>query len=374
MWQGWYATAVGLGLCLEAAAVRAEVGPAEGVRLSFVRAQSATDCIAAPALEREISRRMGRNPFAGPARQWIEGVVAAQAGFYEVQLFERDAEGRTLGARTLREATVDCHKLDDAIVLAIALIIDPTAPLAPPLPAIATTPGAPAAAVGAAQAAQLALPFGVPFNVSQSGTGRLTPYCSDRPASIPVAGRDAATQKESVGNWGSGFVSADAIVVGGVLPGAAPGVEVVARQPLESSQRLSLRLSALFLPEKRRNDAVGDFGYGLTAFELGACAGAPGATFFWFGCGALGAGAVHAVVHSPAPLEPGDRLWAALRIEAGLALRIVGPIWLDARLFDLVAAKRWQFRVNVNDSSPRQAFAQSALMPGAALGLAALFD
>lgn len=346
---GW--TTVALGLALAAAAARAQSAPADGVRLSFVRAQSAADCIAAPALEREIVRRMGRDPFAGPARQWIEGVVALGAGFYEVQLFERDAEGRTLGTRTLREASGDCKKLDDAIVLAIALIIDPSATLAPALPA---TPASPPASVTARPS--------IPFSYGDS-----VPL-------FPVARRAAATPINPNTHAGSGFVGADFVVLGGVLPGAAPGVEVVTRQPLESKQRISLRASAMFLPEKRRADAVGDFGYGLTALELGACAGQPGEQFTWFGCGAWGMGAVHAVVHSPAPLEPGDRLWAALRIEAGLALRLVGPVWLEARAFDLIAARRWQFRVTLDDSTRQQAFAQSALMPGAAIGLALHFD
>ncbi len=120
-----------LGVILVATSAGAEETPINGVRLSFVRTESAAGCISAPALEREITRRMGRDPFAGPARQWIEGFIERQASTFEAQIFERDADGLLLGNRRLREPAGDCHKLDAAIVLAIALIIDPNARLAP---------------------------------------------------------------------------------------------------------------------------------------------------------------------------------------------------------------------------------------------------
>ncbi|MEO8185432.1 MAG: hypothetical protein ABI895_42025 [Deltaproteobacteria bacterium] len=37
-----------------------------------------------------------------------------------------------MGNRQLREVAGDCHQLDEAVVLAIALIIDPSLPFAPP--------------------------------------------------------------------------------------------------------------------------------------------------------------------------------------------------------------------------------------------------
>ena len=90
-------------------------------------------------------------------------------------------------------------------------------------------------------------------------------------------------------------------------------------------------------------------------------------------CLALGVGAVHTVVHNPDPLDPGDRWWGHLRTEVGIAMHIAGPVWLESRLFDLLAFKRWQFRVRVNGTS-ELAYEQNLFMPGASLGLGLHFD
>jgi hypothetical protein len=360
--------ALALGLSLIALEVRAQPSPSDGVRLSFVRADNATDCVTAPALEREMVRRMGRDPFAGAARQWIEGVVVKEGAYYEVQLFERDAEGTTLGIRRLREAAADCHKLDDAIVLAIALIIDPTAHLAPANPiAPASTPASKAASTQSPNVAASVATIGA----WDDRTARQAPPA--RAALPPAVHYDAPTPSIDSRPAAAAFVSVDAVLTHGILPGVAPGTELVTRLPLDAKRRYALRLSALYLPEKRPSSSLGDLGYGLTAMEVGACAGRSRQQVAWYGCTAFGLGAVHTVVHSPTPAEPGDRLWMAFRLEAGLGLHIAGPVWLEARLFDLIAPKRWQFRVTV-DKTPQTAFTQAILMPGAALGLGVHFD
>lgn len=358
--------------CL-ALTTRAEAQPIanSGVRLSFVRAENAADCIAASALQSEIARRMGHDPFEGPARQWIEGFIQRQAEYYELQLFERDADGNTMGTRRLREQAGDCHKLDDAIVLAIALIIDPTAQLAPPM---ARVPDAsnPAAAKGQSLIAapraslpQRAIPAAKP--------GRDSAFVVAPAASRPSA---APTQSDIVRKPGAAFASMDAVVLGGVLPGAAVGAEMTTRVSLDLRERFALRLSGLFVPETRQRSAAGDLGYGLTALEAGACLSTQlrrAARLVGFGCVGFGLGAVHTVVHSPEPLKPNDRLWAAFRFELGADLRVFGPVWLGVRAFDLLAPRRWDFNVMVNRQRT-QAFSQKALMPGAALGVALHFD
>jgi hypothetical protein len=369
--------ALALGVALVARGLQAQVGSAGGTRLSFVRAENATECIAAPDIEREVTRRMGRDPFAGPARQWIEGTVELRGAYYEVQLYERNADGRTLGMRRLREAAIDCHKLDDAVVLAIALIIDPTARLAPALP-VANTGGTMRSAPSltaddvthrlnddrtAGAAAQAARPTDAAGRVRRPNAASPRGVRHDAPTPTGISARSPAA-----------FVTADAVVVSGILPGVAAGAELVTRLPLDAQRRMALRLSALFLPEKRPHPGGGDdLGYGLTALEVGACAGTPGDRVAWYGCSALGVGAIHAVVHNPAPYEPGDRLWMAMRFEAGLLLRVAGPVWVETRLFDLLAPRRWEFRVKIDDKR-EPVFVQSLFMPGAALGLGLHFD
>jgi len=296
---------------------------------------------------------MGRDPFTGPAKQWIEALIALSEGYYTVQLFERDLEGRTLGTRELRAPAGDCHQLDDAMVLAIALIIDPTLQLSPlgPSPAVAV-PEAPSAGVVA-----------TPANALPPPPASLTPS-----APVPVAAPNPPARAVESAPASRSTVTAAAVAVHGVLPGVAAGVELVAQQPLGTRDRYSLRWSALYLPETSQSDVLADVGYGLTAFEAGACVGLTNQRLRWFACSALGAGAVHTTVHAPLPTQPGDRLWLALRLEGGVRLRLVGPLWLETRLFDLLAAQRWEFRVRTAEG-PQKAFVQAAFMPGLAFGL-----
>ena len=349
--------ALPLGVGLTTAQAWAVTDASDGVRLSFVRAANATDCIAASALEREVVRRMGRDPFTGPPRQWIEGVVELKAGSYSVDLFERDALGKTLGNRQLSEVAGDCHQLDEAVVLAIALIIDPSLPFAPP-PAPSPVPAA------ATPATDNSVQPPPPVNVrppNQAASTAARNVGAERPAT-------ARSWRAAAAN-----VTTDAVVVQGVLPGLAAGAEMVTDLALGARGRYGVRFGAVYLPEVAQHVTAGELRYGLTSLEIGGCGGVPGERFRWFACGALGLGAVHVVVDRPLPLSPGDRRWLGLRLEAGFALKLVGPLWADARLFDWVAAQRWEFRVKTPDG-PETAFAQSRLMPGLAFGLGLRFE
>ena len=339
------------------------VGQAEpalptGTKLSFVRAENAQSCSSAPAIEREVVRRMGRDPFVGAPRQWVEGTISKVGDSFQVELFERDARGDTIGTRTLRETVEDCHRLDDAIVLAIALIIDPTAPLVPTQPSRDVFRG--------------------PMAAKSAAVPQLQPQIQAKAPGVaeptaPDAQRAAPTSINQSRYFTGTSVAINAVVLHGALPGVAPGVELVTKLALPSSNRYALRVSALYLPEKRLDNVAGAYGFGLSALEAGVCANAFATRISWDACAAFGMGAIHAVVHNPAPLEPGDRLWTSFRLESGAALRIAGPVWLNARLFGLVTPRRWDFRVKGPGSSGESVFLQSYLTPGAALGLSLSF-
>jgi hypothetical protein len=157
------------------------------------------------------------------------------------------------------------------------------------------------------------------------------------------------------------------------MPGVALGVQAVTQVPFSAQSPVALRLSTLYLPEKSQANGTGDLSYGLTAFEAGLCHSVGRRSVIWFGCLALGLGAVHTVVHNPDPLDPGDRWWGHLRAEVGTALHIAGPLWLESRLFDFLAFKRWQFNVRVNGQRV-PAYEQQLFMPGASLGVGLHFD
>ncbi len=355
-----------LGCMLFAGSVRAQPTPAHGVRLSFVRTEAASGCIAPLALEREVARRMGYSPFEGEARQWIEGTIDAQAGIFDVQLFERDAEGNTLGTRHFREQASDCHKLDDAIELAIALIIDPSAQLAPsvPVPPQAAQQGSPTAPANV-----------LPRPAPPRYVLRMNPGPGVGYGENPF-GRAVIAPNKSENRLGTAMIAADAVAFHGVLPGVAWGVELLSRLSLDARERVLLRASALLLPQKLANEQ-GKLGYSLSALEVGGCMQERARHWALFGCGGFGIGSVHVVVYNPDPRHPDDRLWTAFRIEGGATFRIAGPVWLDARLFDLVPLKRWDFQViDVKDGveRPVSAYKQSWFMPGAALGIGLHFN
>jgi hypothetical protein len=350
----WFVWPLLAGLGLATSPAWAGADARDGVRLSFVRTANAADCIAASELEREVVQRLGRDPFTGPARQWIEGAVVLEAGYYSVELFERDAQGKALGSRQLRAAAGDCHQLDEAIVLAIALIIDPSLPFAPP---------------------QAPNPASVAPVPEADGSDQPPPPSNVRAPSCAAPGKLGAERHAAARppRAAAAHMTTDAVAVHGVLPGFAVGAEMVADLALDARGRYSARIGALYLPEVSQRVSAGELRYGLTSLEIGGCAGAPGQRFRWFGCAALGLGAVHVVVDRPVPLSPGDRRWFALRLEAGLAVKLAGPLWADARLFDWIAAQRWEFRVKTPDGS-ETVFAQSPVMPGLALGLGLRFD
>jgi len=359
-------------LSLTGSRVVAEEAPVSGVRLSFVRTDSAAECIALPTLEREISRRMGHDPFEGNARQWIEGTVARQSDYFEVQLFERDREGNTLGSRRLREQAGDCHQLDDAIVLAIALLIDPTARLAPPSAGVGEAGFVPSALSAAPSASAVAMPAPPVRNAPPQGNGAM----GFGPEPMGLSRADV-TPKKGANRVGAPFVAADALVVYGIVPGVALGAELLTRVQLDSNERYALKLSAVFVPEKVQNDGNNELGYSLTSMQAGACFASRATSLLGFGCVEASLGAVHTVVHSPEPFKPDDRLWAALRLEAGVGVQVSGPVWIDLRVFDWIAPRLWDFNVVSNPGATAQketVFRQKPLMPGAALGLGLHFD
>ena len=337
---------------------QAEPALPTGTKLSFVRSENAQSCSSAPAIEREVVLRMGRNPFVGAPRQWVEGTISKVGDSFQVQLFERDAQGETLGTRTLRETVEDCHRLDDAIVLAIALIIDPTAPLVPTQPNQDVL-------IRPTTLQSVAVPQLQP-QLQAKAPGVAEPTAPDAQRAAPTSTNQ---RRYSTGT----SVAINAVLLHGALPGVSPGVELVTKLALESSNRYALRFSALYLPEKRLDNVVGAYGFGLSAFEAGVCANAFATRVSWDTCAAFGMGAIHAVVHNPEPLEPGDRLWTSFRLETGAALRVAGPVWLDARLLGLVTPRRWDFRIKGPGTSGESVFLQSYLMPGAALGLSLAF-
>jgi hypothetical protein len=103
--------------------------------LRWTRAPGADGCTDADALSAAVEARLGRNVFVRGEKPaiTIEGQVSPG---WHVTIAVRDAQGVAIGERVLDEPSLDCRALDEALVLVIALIIDPNAALRePPAPA-----------------------------------------------------------------------------------------------------------------------------------------------------------------------------------------------------------------------------------------------
>jgi len=113
--------------------------------LHWTRAPGAERCIDAATLTAAVEARIGRSVFTtdrDPAVT-IEGHVRPGDRGWHVTVTVRGAD--TAGERELDEPAPDCRALDDALVLVIALIVDPDAVMREPAPPQPPSPPPPAA-------------------------------------------------------------------------------------------------------------------------------------------------------------------------------------------------------------------------------------
>lgn len=101
--------------------------------LSWVRLPGTEGCIPTQTLAERVEQRVGRQVFvsASQADLSLEGHVerSADASAFVATLAVSDREGRVLGKRVLRAQGNDCSALDPALVLVIAIGLDPDAAL-----------------------------------------------------------------------------------------------------------------------------------------------------------------------------------------------------------------------------------------------------
>ena len=126
-----------------------------------------------------------------------------------------------------------------------------------------------------------------------------------------------------------------------------------------------------WLPEQRAADPT--FAFGMTAGWMGACADLLRSRAVSLGpCGRILAGAIHAVLYTDpevTPTDPGARAWVGVGAGARIAVRVLGPLRVEAGL-DLVAPlTRHAFTLK---DAPEPAFLQppvtGTLFLGAGLG------
>lgn len=322
------------GALLPAGASAQDADAPAGVRLSWTRADGAEACPAASALAADVAYRLGRDPFAGPATQYIEVVIRRDRARWTASLYVRDSSGTLTGAREIHSEAETCAPIRSAAALAIALIIDPDAALVLP-------PGPPAAAPS-----------------PEAAPGPVRP----RPREPRVAARRGR---------GADVVGFDgrALAAVGALPGLAAGVALAV--DAQVSPRVALAAALWFFPQVRTAAPDERYAFGLTAGALSACAAPllrPSVTLA--ACAGLLVGAVHGVAYAFTPTPPAEQPWLAVTAGARLTVAVAGPLAAVAAVDLVVPLTRYRFYVeNVAGS----AFEQAAVGGVGQLGLALRF-
>jgi hypothetical protein len=286
----------------------AEVQP---VRLAWVRGEGADACPDELAITQSVKRRLGPDAIREDAPTRVEGWIERRAE-WSVRLMIRDAGGNPLGQRELSSTDETCGAIAEAAILAIALTIDPTAPLT-------TTPEAPGpeAPPPDAEAADRNVPVELLPEPARIAVEQPYPPLV-RPAALPPLMSAPVRDMARIG--------AHAVAAMGMLPGVAFGVDVAAR--IEVTERLWVGLGMGFLPEVELDTR---FSFGLSWGTLSGCYDVlpfsrGGLTL----CSHLHGGAVHGVVHELLPVDPGQQPWVAFGVAPELRLYL--PWRLHAKL------------------------------------------
>jgi hypothetical protein len=283
------------------------------VRLGWTRALNAESCPEASAIEADVTRRLGENPFSPDAPGSIDVSVAHERGEWTAVIEDRTAGGPAggppAGSRIVTSAAESCDSLALAVGLAVALMIRERAssePVEVKKPEPAPPPLAPA-----------------------------EPRCPRKPS---------CDERRHVAAF------ANAVAAFGVLPHASFGGALGSRIPL--ADHASLIASLTFLPEQRTGDDSGDSAFGATFGGLSGCfdSSAIGPLRF-SGCASVLLGALHVVVWTPAPVEPGASFWGAGALGARTDWTPVTPIHLLVGVDALIPFERRTYVVELEGGS-----------------------
>jgi hypothetical protein len=301
-----------------ASSTRAADPPA--VRLTWARGQDADGCPSGDEIQRQVQARLGRNPFADDAPRSIDTMIDRVDGVWHARIHVRDERGRSMGARDLTSESKDCTSIQAAAVLAIALTIDPNAPMhAPPsssAPASASAPpssSAPPAVLTAAAPTPIA------------------------PQSAPPAAHHRRVHDPTVASVtlrGGGAM--------GLVPGSTIGIGWSGSIPIAHDWLVAAH--ALWTQESKPTDQR--FAFGLTAFGLGACYEPGSARWLHTGaCATAWLGSIHAVVYEIRPTEPGGRLYSAVSLSPYARASLYGPLHAQLGVELFVPTERRSFTV-----------------------------
>jgi hypothetical protein len=108
---------------------RGAEAPARSARLQWLRLSGAEGCISGEELAATLQRRLRRGTIGGPeAEVTLEGTIApSESGLgYKAWIVVRDRSDQSLGTREVTSAEASCRALDEALLLVLSVIIDPS--------------------------------------------------------------------------------------------------------------------------------------------------------------------------------------------------------------------------------------------------------
>lgn len=272
-----------------------------------------------------VAARLGYDPFVVTATQQVEGLVTKEGDHYIVALFDRDARGALIGSQSFASESSDCRVLDAALVLALALAIDPESALvtheasATPVDEPSARPPTNGPAVleigtSSAHVASAAAELGRPY----------APPCND---ASPA------------------HVQAGAVSTLDMIPGLATGFEV--RTDARLYDVLRGHIGAIFLPEQRTSEStVARFGLSLAAAMIGLGIESPPVGPFLFSIDAsIALGTLTVSVVAPMPTDPGVHFWSAALVRGRVSLVPIEPLIVSVGVGLLVPFVSHSFRV-----------------------------
>lgn len=214
-------------------AVRAQDARARAA-WSYDRGVGAGACPDDDALRTAIATRLGYTPFDPAAEMRVRVSIAAADGGLAARI-DVERPDRPPGTRELTSTDPDCHELADALVLAVALAIDPAALAERAEPAneepTEETTAAPAPATAPAPAGPSTAPAAVrpsaPLRVAGSAGGTLAIGALPAPALGLVLAFDLGWPAFRVGLGARAYPGASTDVEGGSVDAALYAVELV---------------------------------------------------------------------------------------------------------------------------------------------------
>lgn len=285
-------------------------------RLQVVRADGAGSCPSALQIEREVTRRLGRDPFADEGERGVDIVMSRSETGWQAKLYLRVDASDSDQARLIESEAEGCAELGKSVALAVALAISPELPpeVAPKVEPVC--PPAP-------------LPPAPPPKPSLHGEASLRLLVS--PNLLPTSSLGAAL----------------AVTLRGDLVGASFG--------------------GIFYPESELQSADAHVGFGVSAAFASGCLWARTHDPQVWSCIGARAGALHSVVYDPRPEQPGDHFWWAASSELGLRQHLFGRAFLEAGAAAVFPFVRHRFRVEASGGAASPAPTRTVYEQGPAV-------